>query len=73
MNVLKENVVDLLGEEPADDDNLFDLGFDSIRLMMLVERLRDAGYEVNLLDLAEEPTLAAWNGVVAAAAPKETS
>jgi aryl carrier-like protein len=62
MNVdtLRADLADLLGEEPADDADLFDLGLDSVRLMMLVEKLRDTGHDVEVLDLAEQPTIAAW-------------
>ncbi|UJR78709.1 phosphopantetheine-binding protein [Sandaracinus amylolyticus] len=41
----------------APDDSLLDWGLDSIRLMSLVERLREGGVEVTFADLAEEPTL----------------
>ncbi|MFI5910644.1 phosphopantetheine-binding protein [Dactylosporangium sp. NPDC051541] len=50
-------------EEPAafaDSDNLVDLGLDSIRLMSLATRWRAAGFEAAYLDLAMEPTVAAW-------------
>lgn len=46
----------LLEVEPGsfgDDDDLFDLGLDSIRLMSLVEQLRALGAEVAFVDLAE--------------------
>nr|BFE55942.1 hypothetical protein GCM10020063_004680 [Dactylosporangium thailandense] len=52
-----------VAEEPAafaDDDNLIDLGLDSIRLMSLATRWRAAGFEAGYLDLAMEPTVAAW-------------
>jgi bifunctional isochorismate lyase/aryl carrier protein len=57
---LRAQVDELLGEKPADDENLLDLGLDSIRLMALVERLRVGGYDVSFVDLAERPTIAAW-------------
>ena len=44
-------------ELAAFDANLLDLGLDSIRLLHLVEDLRDAGAALDLLDLAETPTL----------------
>ncbi|WP_433047037.1 phosphopantetheine-binding protein [Dactylosporangium sp. CS-033363] len=48
----------------ADDDNLIDLGLDSIRLMSLATRWRAAGLEAGYLDLAMEPTVAAWSNLL---------
>ena len=42
------------------DDSLLDSGLDSVRLMMLVDRLQQGGSEVGFGDLAERPTLRAW-------------
>lgn len=44
------------------DDSLLDWGLDSIRLMSLVERLRNAGIEVSFEQLAEQPTLRSFAG-----------
>ena len=63
---LRTLVIDLLDEPPADDDNLLDLGLDSIRLMNVVERLRAAGHDVAVEDFAESPTLGAWTALLAA-------
>lgn len=50
-------------------DNLFDLGFDSIRLMTLVEQLRERGAEVTFADVAERWTIdAMWDLVETARA-----
>ncbi|GAA2889825.1 hypothetical protein Acy02nite_32460 [Actinoplanes cyaneus] len=60
---LRSDVAEVLAEEPgsfADDENLIDLGLDSIRLMSLATRWREAGYEAGYLDLAKEPTVTAW-------------
>jgi len=60
---LRSDVAEVLAEEPgsfADDDNLIDRGLDSIRLMSLATRWREAGFEAGYLDLAQEPTVAAW-------------
>lgn len=46
--------------ELADDADLFDAGLDSVRMMTLVERWREAGAEVSFVDLAERPTFAQW-------------
>lgn len=42
------------------DDSLLDSGLDSVRLMMLVDRLQERGADVGFADLAERPTLRAW-------------
>lgn len=42
------------------DDSLLDSGLDSVRLMMLVDRLQQGGADVGFGDLAETPTLRAW-------------
>ncbi|GAA2657899.1 hypothetical protein Adu01nite_33890 [Paractinoplanes durhamensis] len=60
---LRSDVAEVLAEEPgsfADDDNLIDRGLDSIRLMSLATRWREAGFEAGYLDLAQDPTVAAW-------------
>nr|WP_042191327.1 phosphopantetheine-binding protein [Kibdelosporangium sp. MJ126-NF4]CTQ97225.1 Isochorismatase (EC 3.3.2.1) of siderophore biosynthesis [Kibdelosporangium sp. MJ126-NF4] len=67
---LRSQLADLL-EVPADqlgdDDNLLDHGLDSIRIMSLVDVWREAGVEVSFIELAEEPTLAHWRTLLAAA------
>ncbi|MBB2910628.1 bifunctional isochorismate lyase/aryl carrier protein [Streptosporangium becharense] len=53
---MREYVASLLdGPLPGDDDNLLDHGLDSVRLMMVADRLG-----VDFTDLAERPTLRAW-------------
>ncbi len=42
------------------DDNLMDCGLDSVRLMAFVETWRSAGHDVEFVQLAQTPTLAAW-------------
>ncbi|MET3819805.1 MULTISPECIES: isochorismatase family protein [Burkholderia] len=49
-------------------DNLVDCGFDSIRMMTLVEQWRGQGYDVTFVQLAEQPTLGAWTRVLQRAA-----
>ncbi|GAA4918305.1 aryl carrier-like protein [Actinomycetospora succinea] len=62
---LRADIAAALGEAPedvGDDDDLMDLGLDSIRLMSLVEAWRaETGAEIGFVDLAEEPTVAAWS------------
>lgn len=41
-------------------DNLIDWGLDSIRIMAFVEQWRQAGVNLNFMQLAQEPTLEAW-------------
>jgi bifunctional isochorismate lyase / aryl carrier protein len=60
---LRHQIADLLGESPSDiddDEDLVDLGMDSIRMMSLVEILRGKGAEINFMQMAEKPTIAAW-------------
>ncbi|HEU0086775.1 MAG TPA: amino acid adenylation domain-containing protein [Pseudonocardiaceae bacterium] len=65
---LQQVVASLLEEDvgtigPA--ANLFTLGLDSIALMQLVGRWRQAGLEVNFAELAENPTIGAWSKLIA--------
>ncbi|ROO87217.1 mycobactin phenyloxazoline synthetase [Actinocorallia herbida] len=62
----------LTEEEPEDielDDNLFELGLDSISLMKVVGTWRQAGVEVSFAELAEHPTLDGWTKLLAARRP----
>jgi aryl carrier-like protein len=56
-------------DEQFDTENLFECGLDSIRLLTLLERWRDAGVEVSFVELAEQPTLAAWLALLASRLP----
>ena len=53
-------LAEVLGEPAGADDNLIELGMDSIRLMRLTGRLRRRGVEIRFAELAERPTLAGW-------------
>ncbi|MZD08008.1 isochorismatase [Streptomyces sp. SID5785] len=61
---LRADVADCLGEAPDDipaDENLADLGLDSVRIMTLLEGWRRThGVETSFVDLAERPALDAW-------------
>ncbi|BBG04981.1 MULTISPECIES: phosphopantetheine-binding protein [Pseudonocardia] len=61
---VRADVAALLGCDPATigpDDDLLDLGLDSVRIMSLVERWRaDGAPDLNFPDLAEEPVLRRW-------------
>ena len=59
-DLVRAAVTPLLDEPVGDDDDLFDAGLDSIRLMTVVEHLRAGGHDVSFVDLAERPTLTAW-------------
>lgn len=64
---LRADVAEILGvsaDEIENDDNLFDLGLDSIRLMMLGQRWREAGAVVEFADLAEWPSLERWAEII---------
>ncbi|MEU9356700.1 phosphopantetheine-binding protein [Streptomyces sp. NPDC047973] len=59
------DVAEILGcdtSEIGPEDNLYDLGLDSVRLMTLIERWRSAGaHQLELPDLAERPEIAYWS------------
>lgn len=65
---VRADVAELLGCDPADigpDDDLFDRGLDSMRVMTLVERWRAAGAStLEFPDLAERAELAHWTVLV---------
>ncbi|MFI0408060.1 phosphopantetheine-binding protein [Actinomadura sp. 3N508] len=58
-------VLNLDPREVGDDVQLLDQGLDSIRLMTLVERWRAEGADVDLIDLAEQPTVTQWVALLA--------
>jgi aryl carrier-like protein len=47
-------------EEIEDDDNLIDLGLDSMRAMTLLTRWAAQGADLDLAAVAEKVTLGAW-------------
>jgi aryl carrier-like protein len=63
------DILHLLPDEVRDTDNLFDHGLDSIRLLSLLERWRDAGAEVSFMELAEQPTIEYWLTLLTVFAP----
>lgn len=69
---IRADVAELLHvhpDEPFDAENLFEYGLDSIRLLTLLERWRAAGIEVSFVELAEQPTLAGWQALLASRLP----
>lgn len=61
-------IFELLGEDPSEGldnhEDLIDRGMDSIRMMSLVEMLREKGADINFMQLAEKPTIAAWGNLL---------
>lgn len=60
---LRDEVSELLDvgrDQLGADDNLVNLGLDSVRVMALAERLRAHGADVAFLDMIERPTLRDW-------------
>lgn len=60
---VRADVAEMLHRAPAEvlaDENLFESGLDSVRLLTLVERWREAGAELSFVDLAEQPTIEHW-------------
>ena len=47
-----------------EEEDLTDAGLDSITLMSITEELRTQNIMVNFMELAEEPTLAAWLNII---------
>ncbi|MED3725887.1 isochorismatase family protein [Priestia filamentosa] len=54
------SLLEISQSEIDDNDDLTDLGLDSIRIMSLVEEWRDHNEEITFMTLAEQPTIAAW-------------
>ncbi|MGL0926078.1 aryl carrier protein [Vibrio vulnificus] len=50
--------------EIQSDINLIELGLDSISLMRLTGRLRQAGIEVNFAQLMNSPTFSSWQTII---------
>lgn len=64
---LRVEVATALGvasEQVDIDADLADLGLDSVRLMGVVEGIIARGYDVDYVDLAEDPRLDAWRGLL---------
>lgn len=58
-DMLRTQVRRFLDEDPADDDNLLDLGFTSIAAMQLVTEWKTLQLDVSFQDLARCATFAA--------------
>lgn len=65
--MLRVTVAEILGTAPDTlkaDDNLFEVGLDSLGVLRLVNRLRRDRIEVGFATLAQAPTLAAWSALL---------
>lgn len=63
LDSMRADISRVIGEAPEAiglDDNLMDLGLDSMRAMNLVLFWSEAGVELDFTVLAERPTLAGW-------------
>lgn len=56
-------------DEVSEGENLFESGLDSIRLLTLLEKWREAGVVVSFVELAEQPTLERWSRLLTARQP----
>jgi yersiniabactin nonribosomal peptide synthetase len=68
IEVVRGCVVELLGPdcEVQDDDDLFDAGLDSVRLMHLAARFSRNGIDIKFAELAESPSVAGFWKLLAA-------
>lgn len=60
---LRAELLPLLDEDSEDlqdDENLLDYGLDSVRIMSLVARWRQAGHDLDFVALVKNPTIAHW-------------
>lgn len=63
LETMRADIARMLHEEPGNiglEDNLMDLGLDSMRAMNLLLAWSEAGVELDFSSLAEKPTLAGW-------------
>jgi len=66
---IRADVALLLHRNPDDQENLFEAGLDSIRLLTLLEQWREAGVAVSFVELAEQPTLEHWSRLLTSRQP----
>lgn len=62
-HLLRREVAQVLAMNEQDvpaNENLFELGLDSMRVMALSERFSELGFEVEFLELIEVPVLSKW-------------
>lgn len=51
-------------EEIEWTESLLDVGMDSIRMMAIVEDIRESGINVNFMEFAENPSLGGWHKAI---------
>ncbi|WP_036595390.1 phosphopantetheine-binding protein [Ottowia thiooxydans] len=64
---IRGDIARLVGEPPDEiglDENLMDLGLDSMRLLGLVAEWTQAGLQVDIFELGEHTTLGGWWSVI---------
>ncbi|MFC5359247.1 phosphopantetheine-binding protein [Azospirillum himalayense] len=54
------------------DEDLYDMGLDSLHLMMIVSALNDAGYSVGIAEFSMQPTLSDWWALLSRQTPSPT-
>lgn len=70
---MRADVARILHEDPAEianDDNLMDLGLDSMRTMTLASQWSEAGVAMDFSEMALNATLEHWWTLVQAAQPR---
>lgn len=63
LETMRADIAEMIGEEPdaiGIDDNLMDLGLDSMRLMNLILLWQEAGVDLDFGEFAERFTLRGW-------------
>ncbi|MBO1074558.1 phosphopantetheine-binding protein [Roseomonas marmotae] len=64
---LRADIAAMIHEDPEEiggDDNLIDLGLDSLRAMTLLVRWSETGLRLDFSEFAEQLTLDAWWAIV---------
>lgn len=73
LDEFRATVAGLVGADPTEiedtDDLVLDWALDSVRAMMFVGRLREAGVSVDLMELSDDPTVGGWWTLVQARRP----
>ncbi len=62
-----------VAREINDDQNLISAGINSLMVMRFVSSLRKEGIKISYGELLEEPTIAAWHGLIEKAEAKKSS
>lgn len=60
---MRADIAGMIHEKPEDiglEDNLMDLGIDSMRLLNLILKWQEDGLDLDFADLADRFTLAGW-------------